>query len=186
MLATLGDDTAHALADLLPGEASVANPVDMLGGATAATYAEVVPRVLADPRVDAVIVLFAPTVAATAEEVAREVEAAAREAGTDKPVLAVIMAAEGIPEPLRALGRHVASFAYPESAARALGRAAERAEWLRAPQGELVDPEGIDREAARGVVERALAESILLSPSYTIRGGTTEVLRSVVAKKLRP
>jgi alkylation response protein AidB-like acyl-CoA dehydrogenase len=34
--------------------------------------------------------------------------------------------------------------------------------------------------------ERALAESILLSPSYTIRGGTTEVLRSVVAKKLRP
>ena len=158
-LATLGEDTSHALADLLPGEASVANPIDMLGGATAAIYAEVVPRVLADPRVDAVIVLFAPTVAATAEEVAREVETAARDAGTDKPVLAVIMAAEGIPEPLRALGRHVASFAYPESAARALGRAAERAEWLRAPQGELVDPDGIDREAARRVVERALAGS---------------------------
>lgn len=34
--------------------------------------------------------------------------------------------------------------------------------------------------------ERALADSILLSPSYTIRGGTTEVLRSVIAKKLRP
>jgi acetate---CoA ligase (ADP-forming) len=158
-LATLGDETALAVAGLLPPEASVANPVDMLGGATAATYAAVVPRVLVDPRVDALIVLFAPTVAATAEEVALEVEAEARKAGTDKPVLAVIMAAEGIPEPLRALGRHVASFAYPESAARALGRAAQRAEWLRAPQGELVEPERIDREAARVVVERSLTES---------------------------
>jgi acetyl coenzyme A synthetase (ADP forming)-like protein len=168
-LATLGDETAQGLVQLLPAEASVANPVDMLGGATAATYAAVVPRVLADPRVDALIVLFAPTVAATAEEVAVEVEEAARAAGGDKPVLAVIMTAEGIPEPLRALNRHVASFAYPESAARALGRAAERAEWLRAPQGNVVEPEVIDRDAARGVVDRALAggEDAWLAPADT-------------------
>jgi acetate---CoA ligase (ADP-forming) len=158
-LATLGDETTAALAELLPAEASVANPVDMLGGATAATYAAVVPRVLADPRVDAVIVLFAPTVAASAEAVAQKLEAVTRAAAIDKPVLAVVMAAEGIPQPLREIERHVASFAYPESAARALGRAAERAEWLRAPQGELVEPVGIDREAARAVVDRALAES---------------------------
>jgi acetate---CoA ligase (ADP-forming) len=157
-LATLGDETAQAVAEVLPAEASVANPVDMLGGATAATYAAVVPRALADPRVDALIVLFAPTVAATADEVALEVEAAARDAGAEKPVLAVIMSAEGIPQPLRARGRHVASFSYPESAARALGRGAERAEWLRAPQGDLVEPNGIDRESARKVVEGALAE----------------------------
>jgi acetyl coenzyme A synthetase (ADP forming)-like protein len=168
-LATLGDETAQGLVQLLPAEASVANPVDMLGGATAATYAAVVPRVLADPRVDALIVLFAPTVAATAEEVAVEVEEAARAAGGDKPVLAVIMTAAGIPEPLRALNRHVASFAYPESAARALGRAAERAEWLRAPQGNVVEPEVIDRDAARGVVDRALAggEDAWLAPADT-------------------
>jgi acetate---CoA ligase (ADP-forming) len=158
-LATLGPETAESLAALLPAEASVANPVDMLGGATAATYAAALPQVLADQRVDALIVLFAPTVAATAEEVAVEVDAAARAAGADKPVLAVIVAAEGIPEALRAPSRHVAAFAYPESAARALGRAAGRAEWLRAPQGELVEPEGIDAERARGVIERALAAS---------------------------
>jgi acetyl coenzyme A synthetase (ADP forming)-like protein len=156
-LAGLGPEATQALAELLPAEASVANPVDMLGGATAATYAAAVPCMLRDPRVDALIVLFAPTVAATAEAVALEVEAAARETASDKPVLAVIMAAEGIPEPLRALSRHVASFSYPESAARALGRAAERAQWLRRPQGEVVEPAGIDREAARAVVDRALA-----------------------------
>jgi acetate---CoA ligase (ADP-forming) len=170
-LATLGPESTQALTELLPAEASVANPVDMLGGATAAIYAAAVPHVLADPRVDALIVLFAPTVAATAEAVALEVEAATREAAADKPVLAVIMSAEGIPEPLRALERQVAAFAYPESAARALGRAARRAEWLRRPQGELVEPEGIDRDAARRVVEQALqaADDAWLTPEETRR-----------------
>lgn len=35
------------------------------------------------------------------------------------------------------------------------------------------------------VFESLLAEATLISPSYTIRGGTTEVLRSVAAKALR-
>ena len=147
--------------------ASVANPVDMLGGATAATYAAVVPRVLADPRVDALIVLFAPT---SRPPQRRWPSRSRRRRGPrgDKPVLAVIMAAEGIPERC-ALNRHVASFSYPESAARALGRAAERAEWLRAPQGNAVEPEAIDRDAARSVVDRALAggEDAWLAPADT-------------------
>jgi acetate---CoA ligase (ADP-forming) len=131
----------------------------MLGGATAATYGAALPALLADPHVDAAIVLFAPTVAAGAEEVAAAVEAATGEAGADKPVLAVIMSADGIPTLLRTGPRHVAAFSYPESAARALGRAAGRAEWLRRPQGALVELDGIDRDGAARVVERALAES---------------------------
>jgi acetate---CoA ligase (ADP-forming) len=158
-LAQLGADATEALGALLPAEASVANPVDMLGGATAETYASVLPILLADTRVDAVVVLFAPTVAAGADEVAAAVEAAAREAAAEKPVLAVIMSADGIPELLRSGSRHVAAFSYPESAARALGRAAGRAEWLRRPQGALVELDGVDRDAAVRVVERALAAS---------------------------
>jgi acyl-CoA synthetase (NDP forming) len=158
-LAQLGPETAGALAGLLPAEARVANPVDMLGGATDATYAAAVPPVLADPRVDALIVLFAPTVAATAEDVAVALESAAQQAGGDKPVLAVVMSADGIPEPLRTRGRRIAAFSYPESAARALGRAAERAEWLRRPQGASVALAGIDLAAAERVVARALASS---------------------------
>ena len=38
---------------MLPGEASLANPVDLLGSATAATYEAALPLVLADPSVDA-------------------------------------------------------------------------------------------------------------------------------------
>ena len=128
----------------------------MLGGATAETYAAMLPQLLADPHIAAVIVLFVPAVSATADEVAAAVERAARAAEAEKPVLAVIMSSEGIPEALRG-SRHVAAFAYPESAARALGRTAERADWLRRPHCAVPTLDGIDRERAHAVVERSLA-----------------------------
>jgi acetyl coenzyme A synthetase (ADP forming)-like protein len=151
-LPALAESTREALAAVLPGEASVANPVDMLGSATGETYERVLPLVLADPGIDAVIALFVPPVVAGAEEVAAAI---ARSVGSvdevDKPVLASVISAAGSADEL--LGGAAAAFPYPESAARALGRAAERAEWLRRPQGRVPEPEGIDRAAGRAVVE---------------------------------
>jgi acyl-CoA synthetase (NDP forming) len=67
------------------------------------------------------------------------------------------MSSEGIPVALR--GEGVAAFAYPESAARALGRAADRAEWLRHPAGVVPTVDGIDRAAAEAIVEAALGDA---------------------------
>jgi acetyl coenzyme A synthetase (ADP forming)-like protein len=158
-LPRLAGETVAALAELLPAEASVANPVDMLGGADAAAYARALPIVLDDPRIDSVVVLFAPTVAASADEVAQAVAVVAEGSAAEKPVLAVTLSAAGIPAAFRRPGRGVAAFAYPESAARALGRAAERADWLRRPQGAIPELDGIDRDAARAVVDRVLADA---------------------------
>ena len=165
---SLSESTVEALRGALPAEASVANPVDMLGGATAGAYREALPLLLGDPHLAAVIVLFVPAVSATADEVAAAVEEAARATGADKPALAVIMSAEGIPEPLRR-SSSVAAFAYPESAARALGRVAERADWLRRPQGTVRVLDDIDRGSALAVVERSLeaADDSWLDPSAT-------------------
>jgi acetyl coenzyme A synthetase (ADP forming)-like protein len=151
-LPTLAGETAARLAELLPGEASLANPVDMLGSATAAAYERVLPIVLEDPAVDAVLVLFVPPVTATADEVALAVVRVAD--GADKPVLAAVMDSQGIPTALVHAG--VAAFTHPESAARALGRAATRAEWLRRPAGIVPELGGIDGAAARRVVLDAL------------------------------
>lgn len=147
------------LRGLLPAEASLANPVDMLGSATPETYGRVLPVLLGDPGIDAVITLFVPAAQATAEGVAREIARAA--AGSDKPVLAVVMSSEGIPEALRGA---VAPFTSPEAAARALGRAAERADWLRRPLGTVPEPE-VHREAAAELV--AEAEEGWLDPAAT-------------------
>jgi acetate---CoA ligase (ADP-forming) len=168
-LPVLDEKTRSALAELLSPEASVANPVDMLGGATASTYASALPLLLEDAQVDAVVVLFVPTVTATADEVAAAIDSATGQAAGEKPVLAVVLSADGIPTALRREESHVAAFLYPESAARALGRLAERAEWLRQPHGIVPALESIDREAAERVVERALEDGadVWLTPADT-------------------
>ncbi len=104
------------------------------------------------------IALFVPAVSATAEAVASAIAEAGAAAGADKPLLAVVMSAEGIPAPLRA-ATSVSAFTYPESAARALGRAAERADWLRRPLGTVPEVDGIDHEVAAEVVANALADA---------------------------
>ncbi|HJW66430.1 MAG TPA: acetate--CoA ligase family protein, partial [Gaiellaceae bacterium] len=152
-LPELAQETRDALAEALPGDSSVANPVDMLGSATGATYERAIPALLADPRLDALIVLFVPPVVAGAPEVAASVRRAVEASHTDKPVLAAVMSAEGTP--LDLLESDVASFTYPESAARALGLAADRAEWLRRPAGTVPELDGIDRDGAQAVVEAA-------------------------------
>ncbi|MGH3126539.1 MAG: acetate--CoA ligase family protein, partial [Gaiellaceae bacterium] len=157
-LPQLSEETVRALAPLLPGEASLANPVDMLGSASDKSYEDALPLLLADPAVDAVIALFVPAVSATAEAVATAIARASAGADGEKPVLAVVMSAEGIPAPLRT-AHAVAAFTYPESAARALGRVAERADWLRRPLGSVPEIGAIDTDAALAVVERVVSDS---------------------------
>ena len=155
-LPTLTEETRRALAEHLPLEASVANPVDLLGSATAATYEAVLPALLADTHVDSLIVLFVPPVVAGANDVADAIRRAVETTATGKPVLAVVMSADGTPAALRGADSPVATFPYPESAAHALGLAAERADWLRRPAGSVPALDGIDVDRARRVVADAL------------------------------
>lgn len=147
-LPALAESTRERLADVLPAEASVANPVDMLGGSTPDTYRNALPIVLADPGVDAVIVLFVPVVGVDESEVGAAISRAARD--TDKTVLCTFLSAQGAPPTLRSAA-HVPSFSYPEAAARALGRAAERGDWLHRPAG-VVPELDVDQDAAREVI----------------------------------
>jgi acetyl coenzyme A synthetase (ADP forming)-like protein len=158
-LPELGEETKAALSDAVPADASLANPVDLLGSATAATYERALPPLLADKRFDALIVLFVPPVVAGADEVAATIRDTVARLRPDKPVLAVVISAEGTPPPLREAGAAVASFPYPESAAHALGLAATRAEWLRRPAGSVPAVDGVDAAAARRTVEAVLASS---------------------------
>ena len=166
-LPPLSDETRGALASLMPAEASAANPVDMLGGATAASYRDVVPIVAADKGVDAVIVLFVPVVGVDENDVGAAISRAA--AGVEKPVLCGFLSARGAPATLRSAAP-VPSFSYPEAAARALGRAVERGEWLRRPAGSVPPPE-LDRPAVDAIVAEALlrGDEVWLDPDETRR-----------------
>jgi len=154
----LTPETEAALRSVLPREASISNPVDLLGSATEVAYEACIPLVAADPNVDALIVLFVPPVVAGAEEVAGGIRRAVDALPFhDKPILASIISAGGNPRSLLEGDRPIATFAYPESAARALGRAAERAAWLRRPAGSSPELDGIDPTRARAIVGDALS-----------------------------
>ena len=170
-LPQLSEATRAALAALLPAEASVANPVDMLGSATAESFYTALPVILADPGVDAAIALFVPPVSVDAADVGAAISRAAAEADQPgKPVLAAILAATGAPATLRSAA-NIPSFAYPEAAAEALGRAVEHGEWLRRPAGTVPHLADIDTAAAAAVVATALAaaDEAWLDPDATRR-----------------
>ncbi len=170
-LPQLAEATRTTLAASLPAEASVANPVDMLGSADAAAFHAALPVVLADPGIDAVIALFVPTVAVEAAGVGEAISKAAAEANQPgKPVLAVILASTGAPATLRSVA-NVPSFSYPEAAATALGRAAEHGEWLRRSAGTVPDIADVDYDGAAEVVATALAhdDEAWLDPAATRR-----------------
>jgi acetate---CoA ligase (ADP-forming) len=157
----LSEETRLTLAELVPSEASLANPVDILGSATEKTFEEVLPHILRDRGVDSVIVLFVPPVVATSADVAEGVVRAVEAADVpEKPVLGVFLTRDGTPAALLREPRRVAPFPYPESAARALARVVERAEWLRRPEGVTPELDGIDEPAARSIVVRALEGAV--------------------------
>lgn len=121
--------TTAALREFLPPEASVKNPVDMIASATPAAYERALPLLLADPGIDAVIVLFVPPVGTEAAAVAAAIQRGG--AGATKPVLTSFMGMHGVPAALSSLreGRFP-SYAFPEAAAIALARVVRYGRWL--------------------------------------------------------
>jgi acyl-CoA synthetase (NDP forming)/RimJ/RimL family protein N-acetyltransferase len=154
-LAEPAGETRARLSAVLPAEGSLGNPIDVLGSATASTFAAVLPPLLEDPAFDAVCVLFARPVVTTGADVERVIAQAAADAGHRKPVVAVMLTGEHLAT--TAPDRGFAAFASPEAAACALGVAARRAAWLRRPVGVVPAVGDVDRTGARAVVAAALA-----------------------------
>jgi acyl-CoA synthetase (NDP forming) len=159
----LSESAMDALRALLPPEASVRNPVDMIASATPGVFEKAVAAVLEDPNIDALLVLYVPPITLIASEVAesivRGVAEATRLADLEgrphKPVLSCFLGTHGLQESMSTLheGR-IPSYVFPESAAIALARAVRYGEWRsQAPGGVRAFP--ADRERARRAVVRA-------------------------------
>lgn len=148
----LSELTAARLRSLLPPEASVANPVDMIASATAQQYGQAVRILGAAPEIDALIVMFNTPLLTRASDVAAELvvarnELSRSEPGRDVPLVAVFMNREGPPPVLREAG--LASFTFPENAARALGRCVAWQEGRARPVGKVLRPEVDARRVRR-------------------------------------
>ena len=89
-LAELSKRTVHKLKKLLPEEASVENPVDMIASADHNTYHETLELILEDDAVDAVLLMIVrPPINTTPRKIAQSIESLIYNCA--KPIIAVVM-----------------------------------------------------------------------------------------------
>ena len=152
-MAELSAATRAHLASFLPSAASLGNPVDMIASATAEQYERTVAAVLADPGVDAVLVVNVTPLLGDPRDVLEAAGRAARATSTlagsvcGKPVLAVMMAVESFYEGLKGASELPPVYRFPESAARALAQLVRYGEWRQRPENEALPDFDFDLEA---------------------------------------
>jgi acetyl coenzyme A synthetase (ADP forming)-like protein len=179
--------TVRRLAPLFAAEAAIGNPLDMIATVSAAGYRRGLEAVLGDANVDAAIAVFVPPLGVRQEDVA---EAIVRAAATHpaKPVLAVLMGREGLPQGRAELGRAgIPAYVFPESAARALAALCRHREWREraAPEAPRL---AVDLERATALVAAARAarrrklselEALQLLAAYGIPVAPARLARTV-------
>jgi acyl-CoA synthetase (NDP forming) len=148
---TLSAQTERQLRAAVPSAASWQNPVDLGAAAGPDQVRAAVAALLGAPEVDAVLAVYTDTAVNDTDSVMARVAAAA--AGSNKPVVATRVGAAGASvsesEPYRSLP----VFSFPEPAAAALATAVRYARIRPAAPSSPTRPEGIDRVAARGLVD---------------------------------
>jgi acetyl coenzyme A synthetase (ADP forming)-like protein len=177
------------LAEFLPGEASLINPVDMIASASADDYRRAI-GILAGAGADAIIVIFVPPLLTRSEEVAAAIRDSCAAFSRPIPILSVFMSAHGVPTQLREGDIAIPAYRFPEDAARALARAVQYGTWKQSPEGRIPNLRDIQGDEAAAVIAKALARELgwlrpdevarLLS-CYGIRQADWRIARSASA-----
>lgn len=159
-LAALGPAALARLDGGLPPQWSRANPVDLLGDAGPERYGLALTSCLADPGVDAVIVILTPQALTAPEAVARVVIGQARDHG--KPVLACWMGESAVASSRGLFSTAgVPAYRTPEAAVDAFAAISafgeSQRQLLQVPEP-LTRQQPPDVEGARLVIDAALAE----------------------------
>ena len=151
-VAPLQASTEKALRKVLPVEASVRNPVDLIASADAARYRAALKAVVADPTVEGLVVLFVSPVMIDAAAVAQAIVDETR--GCGRPVLACVMGRQRGDEAQRILrDAGIPVFRYPEDAATTLRQMLRRTRWLERRPARVPDLR-VDKDAARRILRK--------------------------------
>ncbi len=139
---------------VLPKNASLYNPVDIIGDATAERYSAVLERVINDPNIDGVLIILTPQAVINVENTARVVIASSEK--TDKPLITSFMGEERVRSSVEMLKRaSLSNFSYPEPAVRAFKRLSDFALWKR-KKPEVPLEIHADKDAVKTILQNAL------------------------------
>ncbi len=140
----------------LPPNASLYNPVDLIGDATSERYRAALEAVVRAPDFDGMIVILTPQAMTDTERVAGEVINAAGRTG--KPLVTSFMGSESVKGAVRMLKEAgIPNYPYPEDAVSSYSRLVQFSERRRRRKGARRRYRG-DRAKVRGLIRRAVLE----------------------------
>jgi len=152
-MAEFSERTCQELRRLLPPEASIQNPVDMLPQSDSSKYDACARVLLDDDGIDMLLVVFVPPMLISAMDIVLGLEELRPK--YPKPVVAVVMATEEFFVELnRDHPNHMALYIFPDSAVNALAALYRYRVWRDKPVGEVRHFEvssGSARELIQGV-----------------------------------
>ncbi|MBL7161137.1 MAG: acetate--CoA ligase family protein [Anaerolineales bacterium] len=152
-------ETKLALEEFLPGAASAANPVDVLGDARADRYQFALDKVAEDPNVDGLLVVLTPQAMTEIAQTARDIGELAKD--IEKPVLTCFMGEAMIAEGIDILaGYGVPNYPFPERAARAFKSMSRYRQIKERPLSEYASFE-VDKDAAQDLFDQVRSEGRL-------------------------
>ena len=176
----LSKETQTKLKKVLPIEASVANPVDIVATGGHGRYEAALNVLIKDKEIGSIITVFIPPLTIDAPAVARVIAKANKR--TQKTILSVFMAKDEAEEGIQILKANgVPVYLFPESAAKALSAMVRRRLWLDKPEGKIkrFSP-NIDK--VKNIIKTARREkrrALTLQESF-------DVLQSYGIKSLKP
>ena len=157
--AELSQETIAKLTETLPAAANVQNPIDVLGDALPDRYEFAMEVVLADPGVDAVIVVLTPQAMTDCTETAQAILRAVEKA-PEKTILASFLGGPKIADAIGLLRRGgVPQYDSPESAVTTLRVMNDYVAWRKRPK-RVVKLFPVNRRKVEQIVERHIRRGV--------------------------
>lgn len=154
-LPVLQKSTIEKLRKSLPPNASLYNPIDLIGDATSQRYRVVLQEVRNSSDIDGILVVLTPQAMTDVEEIADAVIETAR--STDKPVITSFMGGSTVRVAVEKLKEEsIPNYSYPEEAINAYEKLVQFSGWRKTPEGSIRRFEA-DTEGAKRIIEEAKA-----------------------------
>ncbi len=164
-VAALSPESLATLQGSLPPYTSTQPILDLTANAEPAAFRAATEAMLNDPGIDNVIILFIPVQPVEEKDYTHAIRDGlfnARNAnGAGKPVATVMMTdrTRGVLLPM--VDEHIPCYAFPETAAHALGLAAAYSDWRTRPPGMIPDFEEANPDEARRIAAEAGTADVL-------------------------
>lgn len=157
-MAPLSANTHKKILSFLPASANSHNPIDILGDAHSDRYRNTIEALVADKKVDSIIVILTPQSTTDIKETA-EVIIDIKQKST-KPIAVSFIGGKLVAHAVETMRRaQVATFAFPEQAARSLAALSKYGEYQRASKENIITFKDVKKESVKNILDAARVQN---------------------------